>query len=186
MAKLRTFNPHQYRDAIDIDLADGGTLGVYPMDFDQADRYLKVILRTDFERDEKGLILYNQKTGDPSRRFVATAEEEIGYAIELLAYVKNLQDEGEKRIEFHTDREADRPAIVAFLKELNATVVDLDADGQEFVGRPGQVRAIDAPADEAGKRPAATKQVTEPIYKTVIRESGRLRREINERLRKNS
>jgi hypothetical protein len=197
LRKARTFNPSLYTSPIAVDLEDGGTIGVYPMDFDKAEEYTEVVFRTEIERDDTGSIIYNSKTGDPSRKYAATTADELTYARKQLAYVANLRDEEGNPIGttqkygdasvcgLHTSSEQDLPAIDAFLKELNNSEIPLDADGKEFIGRKDQVKAADAPKVK-GKSLPATKTVEEPIYKRVIRESSRLRREINERLRKNS
>jgi len=176
----RTFIPSEARDAVPIDLLDGGTLGIYPMTFDRADAYTDLVTRTDYARDEKGNILYNQKTGEPVRRFAGTTQDEVDFAVGLVAYVKNLEKHDGTPLELNGASESDRQTIVAFLKELNTSEITLDSKGQEFIGAPGQVRA-----DGSEKQPK-TLRVTEPLFRLVLREAARLRREINELQRKNS
>jgi hypothetical protein len=177
MAKRR-FLPDQSRDAVPVDLIDGGTIGIRPMSFDAANRYGEIVARTDFVRDEKGAIVYNQKSGAPERRWIDTTAEEIEFvARDLVAYVRNLELEDKTPFELSGEIESDRPKIIAFLKELNTSEIPLDSDGKEFIGAPGQIR---------GTGEKATLRALEPIYRLVLRESARIRREQNELLRKNS
>jgi hypothetical protein len=91
--------------------------------------------------------------------------------------VKNLELEDGTPLELSGEVETDKPKIVAFLKELNTSEIPLDTEGKEFVGAAGQMRAT-------GEK--AILLAFEPIYRLVLRESARCRREQNELLRKNS
>jgi hypothetical protein len=174
-------------DAVAIDLLDGGTIGVYPHTFDSAFAYRETVTSTKVRRDEFGALLYNQKSGAPIEAAAFTELDEIKIALSRVAYVKNLELPGGQPYELLASSEEDAPKISAFLKLMNTVEIPLDARGEEYTWREDQVRASDANVKKkTGKRLPETLRITEPIFRTVLREASRLRREINARLVKNS
>src|SRR3954467_12576520 len=71
---------------------DGGTFGIIEMDYDAAEAYTAAVTKTEFERDEQGKLIYNEK-GDPIRRFVKDTNAEISVAAGRVVYVRDLEDE---------------------------------------------------------------------------------------------
>jgi hypothetical protein len=204
MAKERTIPDDlgEPAEVVDREHLDGGTFGIQMMDFDAAAEYGEVVTRTELERDPKtGQILYNQKSGAPSRRYVSTTADEVAFAAKLVAYVKDLRDQNDRPLPtWLRGEEKDAKKILALLKLPGLSQFELDSEGNEFIGAPGQTKATEIPyqRDREGKptdKPlqGAVKlgdgrvvvQFEEPTYKWVLRESARMRREKNEVLRKN-
>jgi hypothetical protein len=186
---------------VDITHLDGGTVGIVEMEYDSAEDYSAAVTKTEFERDDRGNLIFN-RSGDPIRRFVNNTHEEIRVAAGRVAYVRDLEDQDKNPVTlpggFGVDVNALDKNLLKFLKFVGSSEIPVDTEGMEFIGAPGQVRAKTIPQvgpDEKKKPLANAKvgadgfvviEVQEPIWKWVVRESSRLRRERNELLRKNS
>jgi len=186
-------------DPVDMDHLDGGTIGIIEMEYDSAEAYSAAVSKTEFERDARGALIFN-RGGDPVRRFVTDTKAEILVAAGRVAYVKNLEVNGKPATLPGGNGVADElvdKRLIGFLKLVGTSEIPIDSEGREFIGAPGQVRATVIPmvGEDDKKKPLANTKVgadgfavsvvQEPIWKWVIRESSRIRREHNELIRKN-
>lgn len=109
-------------DAVRVEHPDGGALHILPFDFDSATDYFDSITVERFVFDDKGKILRNEKTGDPSVRVEAPIGKQIEYAFTRV-----------KAIELRPSAEA-TPNFVE-LDIAGCEAIDrFELDGEKWVG----------------------------------------------------
>lgn len=75
--------------AIETPHPEGGTYFIRAMDFEEAVDYAQLIMKTDFERDEKGRIVY-KTDGNPAKKYAGEPADHIGFAIKLLNRIQDI------------------------------------------------------------------------------------------------
>ena len=165
-------------DAVPVSHPDGGVLHIEPMTFEEAREFQRLSFPTIIERDDRGTIIYNNKTGEPVRRYDSerATEAQLDLACRKVVRIDEIEYEDGTRFE-QTPENIRRVLTLIGTSDVEIEV-ELDQDGKEFTGAEGQRRG--------GKSGKVTRSVRENYYLWALRKSADLARERNERERKNS
>ena len=155
--------------AVRCEHPDGGTFYILPMTFDQGAKYVELITKEGFERDDNGSILFSPKDGRVLKRYAADSQELISFSLELLDRVEDF--EFEEGVEVEMSDENLRQVLTLMGTDDVEYEVELDQYGKEFTGAEGQKKS------GKGKISKPTK---ENLFYWVTRKSALLAAQLNE------